>query len=357
MASSGTGVGTPIVPPSPPAPSSLVMPEWCIGALPLATYAVQYARYENAFWGVAKEGEPGSAIWTLFERQELARALCEAQDEIEGVTEYFLEPKWLEEEEHPCSPKGVYLLERNHLIAGGVRATSIIEEDASVSHVTDPAIVAVSTTVTDPAEIKVYYPDTTQEITPLKIDLAGGTATIYIPRCRLVGIDYVDNPEYGLEYANTALFQDTVDVIRVYNDTSDVGHFVRRQAGKCTETTVDLCMTIKDKEISHIVAYQNSTPSGLCRSVAVEQAKFNYVSGLSYISNIAELALVRLAHSKMPGEPCGYDPIKEMWRRDNNTPPVLTVERLECQFGLSDGAWMAWKFAGQVSVDRMSVFG
>ncbi|KKM86924.1 hypothetical protein LCGC14_1274030, partial [marine sediment metagenome] len=36
---------------------------------------------------------------------------------------------------------------------------------------------------------------------------------------------------------------------------------------------------------------------------------------------------------------------------------VLSVERLECDFGLSNGAWMAWKFAGSLEIDRLTVFG
>lgn len=350
------GVGAPVVPG--PTPTISMVGEWCTGALSIARYAQQYIGYECGFWGVSNATEPRNMIWSLFQRQELARALCEAQEEMEQVAGYFLEPKWITGEPHICSPTGNYMLEWDHAIAGGTAVVSLIEADSAVDHTADPAIVGpIVTAITDPNEVKIYYPDTAQEIIPSNIFIASGSMTIEIPRCRLVGIDNVDNSEAGLDYTDLAVFQDKVDVYRIYNDTSDVGDFIARTAGKCPTTDLSICMEIKDPEISHVLAYQSTTVSSSCRLVRVDQAKFNYVSGIPVLDRIADLAVTRLAHSKMPGEPCGYDRIKEMWRRDNTIPQILSVERLECPFGLSNGAWMAWKFADSIAVERMSVFG
>lgn len=355
MPSFGGGAGAPFVPvPDPPYD---YMPEWCTGALSLTKYAQQYIGYECGFWGVSRDTEASSVIWTLFQRQELARALCEAQEEIEQVAGFFLEPKWVENEVHPCSPTGNYVLTWNHVIEGGVPVVDAIDAGAVVNHAADPAVIGpLATTATDTAEIKVYYPNTKQEIIPSNIVIAGGFVTIYIPRCRLVDMNTVDNPEEGLDYNTPANFQTTVDVYHVYTDTTDAGEFLQRTIGTCPPDTLALCMDIKDAEISHVLAYQTGTVSAACRVSKVDQARVNYVSGLSYLDRIADLAVVRLAHSKMPGEPCGYDRIKAMWRSDNTIPIVLSVERLECPFGVSNGAWMAWKFAGSISEDRMSVF-
>lgn len=353
MPSSGGGTGTPIVPG--PAPPDVSIQEWCTGALPLATYAQKYVGAECGMWGVSNPDERNNFIWTLFQRQELARALCEAQEEIEKVAGFFLQPKWIEEEPHRCSPTGNYTTLWNYIIDGGVGTVSTIQAGAVVDHTADPAVVgSIATAVMDPNEVKVYYPGTDQEITPSNIVISGGSVTVYIPRCRLVGTNYIDNPDGGLDYNDLSLFQQSVDVMRIYNDTSDPGEFVIRTAGECENETLALCIDVKDSEIGSILAYQTANAS--CRVSPVDQARLNYVSGLTSFDRIAELAIVRLAHSKMPGEPCGYDRIKEMWRKDNTIPVVLSVERLECPFGVSNGAWMAWKFAGQISVDRMSVW-
>lgn len=354
MPSSGTGVGTPIAPG--PVPPTVIIPEWCTGALPLSRYATQYNGYECGFWGVSNANEPRNSIWTLFQRQELARALCEAQEEIEKVVGYFLQPKWIEDEPHACSPTGNYVTNWNYVIAGGVGAAELIQADAVVNHTNDPAVIgSIATTVVDPSEIKIYYPGTTQEVIPSDVVISGGAVTIFVPRCRLVGINYLDNPEEGLDYENDSLFQASVDVYRIYNDASDPGHFVIRTAGECDLETLDVCVDVKDSEIGHLVVYRD-TVSTRCRVTPTDQLKLNYVSGLTSLDYIADLAIARLAHSKMPSEPCGYDRIKELWRSDNSIPVVLSVERLECPFGISNGAWMAWKFAGQISVDRLSVF-
>jgi len=72
--------------------------------------------------------------------------------------------------------------------------------------------------------------------------------------------------------------------------------------------------------------------------------RVNYYDGKQYLSRQMEDAIVRLAHAKMPDEPCGCDVAQRMWKRDRNVPEVLTRERINCPFGMSDGAWIAWQF-------------
>ncbi|MHA2067602.1 MAG: hypothetical protein ACXABY_24830, partial [Candidatus Thorarchaeota archaeon] len=144
MPSSGTGVGTPIVPG--PASPDTSMPEWCTGALPISIYAKRYIGAECGMWGVSNPEESINFIWSLYERQELARALCEAQEELEEVMGYFLEPKWIANEPHLCSPTGTYLTNWNHLIASGTGKIAVIEEDSPVDHASDPAVVGAIAT-------------------------------------------------------------------------------------------------------------------------------------------------------------------------------------------------------------------
>ena len=74
-----------------------------------------------------------------------------------------------------------------------------------------------------------------------------------------------------------------------------------------------------------------------------ERARLYYLSGLTALSQQMKSALVRLAHTKMPEELCGCDTYTRLWARDRHVPDVLTRERINCPFGMMDGAWEAFK--------------
>lgn len=359
---SGTGSMTPI-PGGPVAPSTYV-DEWCTGALPLALYAERFVRAECGFWGVSNPTEDTYScrhIWNKFQRDELAFALCEAQEEIEDEAGYPLQRKWFTDETH--NYKSSVFAIQNHIIAGGVQSITVIDDDSPVDHTNDPAVIGpLASTVTDEKEIKVYYPDTTQEITPRQITIAGGQVTIWIPRCRLVDAAYINNPDEGLDYNNLLYFQSTVDVKRVYNDPSTnavlfTNHncsAICSQYG-CNEYTQDACMKIV-KPVTSLVEvfpadYANATwtRETVCRSYG--HMRLNYYAGIDPTRQ-AQDAIVRLAHAKMSKEPCGCNPIQQLWKRDTNVPNALTRERINCPFGLSDGAWAAWQFAQAMKVVR-----
>ena len=69
-----------------------------------------------------------------------------------------------------------------------------------------------------------------------------------------------------------------------------------------------------------------------------------YYSGETTLTQTAIAAIIKLAHSKMPEEPCGCDVVMKLWRKDKEVPPVISSERAKCPFGINDGAWVAWKW-------------
>ena len=44
--------------------------------------------------------------------------------------------------------------------------------------------------------------------------------------------------------------------------------------------------------------------------------EINYYAGDLVLDRTAQMAIVRLAHSKMPTEPCGCDVTQRLWKRD-----------------------------------------
>lgn len=350
------------------------MATWTVNQLPTFA-AVPLSRYvhlagidECAFWGVYTPGVERSdcrGIWIQQERDLIQHALLEAQEEVENVLHYPLCLRWITDERLPYTCPAVTAW--GHIVGGGIRAVSSISEAEAVDHTTDPAVVGpIATTVTDPAEVHVYFTpaDATEaiEVTPSRVVLGGGNLTIYIPRCRLVLPSLQGNDRTGIDYNVLDNFADEVDVLRVYNDTSTqaVLHYPGGCAcgcGSCTETTHDALLYVVHSATGQVRVQPAHYLSGSwsaatnCGCCSPQWMTLNYLAGAPPTRQ-AEVTVIRLAHSKMVYEPCGCDDVRRLWARDRNTPDVLTRERLNCPFGLSDGAWAAWRFAQTMKLVR-----
>lgn len=339
---------------------------WCTGAVSLADYVTHFRIPECGFWGVNAAVDQGKAcqtIWTLDDRVMLAYYLCEAQDEIENYIHYPLQPKWFTDETRRI--KTSTLLTRwGHILAGGVMAISTIQLNASVDHTNDPAIIGpIATTVTDLSEIKIYYAGTEQEITPAKMRIVAGNLTIWIPRCRLVAPALVDNPENGWDYTDVTNFASRVDIMRVYNDPSINAKLVRAHRCNtecstqgCTDATVDACINVRNSEIGEIIVTPGIYSSGAWSAQrgcgCYEKVKLNYMAGLTELPRPAKETIIRLAHSKMPKEPCACTSVKNSWARDMYVPDNIDPARYQSPWGISDGAWMAYLFARSIRLVR-----
>jgi len=345
------------------------------GAVSLADYANIININECGIWGVNNPNSYGyetcNDIWSKWERDQLARYLAEAQKEIEDEIGYFLYPRWVVGQiadepngderyidSQEWSQVGSQITRWSVLISGGVRAESNIALSETINTATDPGIVGpVATTVTDPNEIKIFYPGTDIEIRPSKITISGGQVTIEVPRCRTVIESAANNPSDGIVYGNLANFLTAVDIKRVYNDPSTQAELVWPHicnsgcsVSGCSEKTQTACIYIRDEKIGVIDAYPADYSSGSWTQKSIscccgaKISRLNYYSGV-YHTMQAQDAIIRLAHSKMPKEPCQCDKSGAAWKMDNIIPDAVTRERINCRFGMSNGAWTAWQFA------------
>lgn len=352
-----------------PVQNSLIAEEE--SAVKLARYAQILGLSEDQFFGLNNATtvkETCHPIWTLDERQRIARYLKEAQTEIEQVTHYPLSPRWFTDEFHYYG----YPVHASwgKIVSAGFRNSSVISSGVAVSYATDPCVIVVATTITDEDEIAVYHPGTTVEIYPSAITISGGNATIQIPRARMVKLASQDNDETGLTYSDvppsaSSPFEATVDVKRVYNDTSTQGGLVwhHRESGTCdctcdwccatcSDYTENACIYIRNPEIGTLdllsatfedLVWTSTCP--VCYCAPPDTVRLNYKAGLTPITEQVEAMIIRLAHSKMPQSPCGCGVANEYWTRDRNTPEFMSFDRLRCPFGNSDGAYFAWKQA------------
>lgn len=342
----------------------------------LALYQKVINYPECAFFGVNQSSEAINTtrarckILLKPERDAIQNALAEAQQEIEEITNFPLQPKWFASEQHQYGPIApglrfrqwqiapVILTEKTKIIEIGIRAETTISAGEAVDHTNDPAIIGpVATTVTDEDEIHIFHPGTDIEIDPSSITIAGGNVTITVPRCRMVLASLADNPSEGLDYTDVTNFESTVDIKRIYNDGSTEVTFIHPKFCDCSEDTRSGCIYIDDAEIGVLEVSQNGSGSCNC-NCSPEFVRVNYRAGLTSLGDdvlqqVRDM-VIRLAHSKMPHNPCGCDLSRYVWERDRNIPQTLTRERVNCPFGLSDGAWFAWQQANVIKVWRSS---
>lgn len=371
MPNSGTIILTPIPAPTPvppvgpisvlPYPAQVVQAfgdliEEC-SSIKLARYAQIIGYDERPFFGINYSGmsmPQCRTIWTLDQRKMIADALCEAQIEIEQETGYPVGIKWIEDDEqaYNCLASARY----THVIEGGIEASEYLAQAEPVDHTNDPAVIGpialADNYSTD--EIHVFYPGTEIEIPPSLIDLdtALQTVTIYIPRARMVDPDFINNDDTGIAYTDLANFLTTVDVVRIYNDDSQQAVLYSPQTCStvCTIDEHTACIQVLQGNIG----YLRIVPTTGCNCGNYKTMKLYYRAGVP-MTKQAEDAIIRLAHSKMPEEPCGCDVAQRLWSRDRNVPENYSPERAYNPFGLSDGAWIAWQFAKAMKSVRGSI--
>jgi len=352
-------------------PSLSVLDE-SLSAVKLARYAAIVGLHECNLFGVnfgdSSQCEP---LWSLQQRAMLLRYLIEAQSEIEQVAGFFLMPKYVIGEQHPY--RYPLVSKWMKVIAMGVKAISNISLGKTVDYTNDPCEITVTTAVTND-EIRIYHAGTDIEITPSSMVNVAGTLTIEVPRCRMVEIAAQDTPQGGLDYndvppSGSSPFVFTVDVKRVYTDTTDTGDLVYPHSKSdglscscqvtCSEFLHEACAYLKVPKtgVIDVLKTNNGIPSNACGcfSRRASYARINYLSGMDPLTSQAEDTIIRLAHSKMALKPCGCDIANSVWERDRHIPDQLDSQRLGNPFGVSDGAWVAWKFANALKIWRAGV--
>ena len=192
-------------------------------------------------------------------REEIAQAIYDAERQIAELVGYSLLPDWQTGErvyfDRPAVRELYNLSGRSvrgqrmslqtrygHVISGGVRVKTGIEEAAVVrtdedgDGYSETVTVTVGTAVTDEDEIKVYYPGQSGadewEIRPITvtIDETLDVATIVFKSWQIVQPDEMEQLDASLQDAEVAgSYLTTVDVYRVYNDPQTQVTFIWEQ--------------------------------------------------------------------------------------------------------------------------------
>ena len=337
-------------------------------AVPLWRYANRVGYRETAFFGLMHPDNDKwecRQIWTLSQRQMVEWALLEAQEEIEKEVGYPLVPKWIVNERHSWRP--ILSTRWSEVIDGGVMSDTIVEEGVTVDYSADPATVTITTPVCEEQDLHLFLPETDIEVYADKVEASAGATTFSIPWARLVAENYLDNPEQGWDYNDVATWgTTTVDVRCISNDPSVQATIISRHvcnsicsSSGCYDYRESGCIYVRDPYLGTVSVQRADYIDGVwevkCPTHRPGWVILNYHAGLPIVSRQLEDMVIRLAHSKMPEEPCGCDVVTRLWSRDRNMPEVFTRERINCPFGMSDGAWTAWRFAQTVKRVRGGV--
>lgn len=385
----GIGVGTPIVGGAPGAGFTSLQgrPETY---LTLEYYSRWLGISESGLFGIVRQDDSpmgcGDFYWDETDRYQMTKAIQQAENSIETYFGHALMRKWMCQEVYPW--KGCnFNLRLGNVIALGDRTEEVVSLNVAtgVAALEDEYQIAVTVDFTDCSEVVLYYPGQTRwEIHPSKVVISGTTATITIPRSRLLKpeylIDFTSDNDRPI-YETASYFLPTVDVYRRFPDTVSAVTFVwRRKSCGCRSEVNCLHGTATPGEV---VTQQGTGVIVNARkgNIQIEPATFNTVTGVwdstswtecwepdsvmvSYVSGInmdclnncpADLdpqlarAIIALAHSNLPKGICNCDTVKRYYEFDSMVPRPDEGPTIFSPFGISRGQNLAWQIVKRES--------
>lgn len=212
-------------------------------------------------------------------REDIAQAISDAETRIADLLGYDVAPRWNKQDLRVVSAGMTSKTSRGYVISGGLEGKSLVEAAVTVTYndldsdgYNETASISVTTTVTDPQEIAVYYPgksgEDAWEIRPINVSISGGIATVTFSRHQCVLEDLMDaplNPDEvdGLVDGN---FLETVDVYRHYLDPATQAKLMweaRDYCGECgagngacsacSYVIQNACLLVQDRRLGRVL--------------------------------------------------------------------------------------------------------
>lgn len=356
----------------------------------------------------------------IVSREEVANAIASAERDIAQALGYWPAPVWTEDEFQawPRYGAGTVTAEWGRMIAPGKRGVTAIELIAPVVY-SDPdgdnffelATIEVATTVTDRREVKLFFAghdgDPEWEIRPLRdVVIEAGTATITLDSWLLIKPELWErypstNGFEAVDVTTTANYVTTVDVYRIFNDTSQAGsRFIYGPGGRdyrfwacsscggtgcgiCQVTVKEGCFSVANNRLStvrpFVATYEDDAwvSSPYVGFGYPGQVALNYYSGetdqrwrsgksLDPLNDYFAEAITWLAVARLPKGVCGCGRVKtrvdELQRdasrfRDESNGAIYTrFEKMQIfnnPFGTRVGEVKAWERVSVIIQDQV----
>jgi hypothetical protein len=332
----------------------------------------QYRRRFNmppwAFNGVENPNEDRRGCdkyWTQWDRDDLAQSLDDAEGDLAEALNFYLGARYLTDTDRPW--RDPLQLTYGHVLGGGVRARDEVTPSAS-DFTIDPATITVPTASFSGgvSEVIVIEDETGLEIEYDDIATSGANYIISISQYKLLNWTVLEDQSDTIDYnaafpAASWLKLADLTVYRQYRDTDTQATITFGPACNCwcsgtacTGTEYTGCVFVLNTDIGLVRVNRATLSSGswtcdqsaVCGCYEGDKVTVHYEAGTTDIPGW-QRAIWRLAHSQMGEQPCGCTLAERQWRNDRHAPSVLTAERLNCPFGLTDGAWAAWRWASR----------
>jgi len=315
------------------------------------------------FNGVEGSGEYSGACnhtWQQWERDSVAEALADAEGMLAGELKYWLGPHYLIDYDHEW--RNPIQLKYGYVLGGGVRGRDEVVPSAS-DFTVDPATITVpqASFTGGQSEIVVVEDDSGLVIDIDDIAEVGTDYVLSIYQCNLIRWEDLEEQQEAIEWdaafpLATWLKLADITVYREYRDESSQATITYSSGCNCwcsgtacAGTDYTGCVYVVDWEISAVRVSRADYADGgwTCDSTAIcgccsnDKVKVRYQAGTTDPPNW-ERAVVQLALSILDWKPCGCTIFDNAYRRAQNVPEILTGERLNCPFGMADGAYYAW---------------
>jgi len=327
----------------------------------------QYRRRFNippwAFNGVENPAEARRGCdhyWTQWERDDLAQALSDAEELLAERLGFYLGARYLIDYDRVwTSPMQ---LNFGHVLGAGIRGRTAVVPGAS-DFAVDPATITVpiASFPGGTSEVVVVETVTGLTIEADAIATVGANYVITIGQYKLIEWGDLEAQVEIIDYDPlfpAAIWLKLADltVYRQYRDDTTQATITFGPtcccwcAGEaCAGTDYTGCVFVVDRVIGSVRVSRATYSAGVwsCDNSAVcgcyggDKVTVYYEAGSDDIPGWKQ-AVFRLAHARMGEQPCGCALQERQWRTDRNTPPVLTAERLNCPWGLEQGAWAVW---------------
>lgn len=339
------------------------------------------------FHQVAINGKVGGcgSVWaehdwqagTALSRESVAQAIQAAENDLEQYLGFAIAPKYYVNREVVLKKFLIVTLPKAYYLMGGIRARVKIgnaniawSTPDSITGYSETGLVTISTTVTDPNEIEIYYPDLLDgwRIHTTSVVINSGTASITFRRERAVVPALLDGYDiHAVEGTNDTNFLDSVDVYHTYTDTSHQAVLKSRVmcclsgCDQCTYTEQTACIRGDDFKNGIVELtpanwvtdhWAHLNPS--CIIHRPYEGLVNFKAGWTY-DDIWKNAVAYLALSKLPAALCDCPTVQRKFLWWNEDTAMSNRERSfkipdkykSSEFGWTRGAMYAYSVANK----------
>lgn len=328
-------------------------------------------RWNQLDGNLARHAQPGgfgSYVYVQSEREPIALAIQQVIAPIQRHFRFLPRPTYVTEQIRINGDGEPLYTTYGYVQQLGKRAVTLIQSGVSVSYSNDTATVTVSTSVTDPSEIHLFFrvvdgatavASDLWRIEPLAVTISGGMATIKGHRALFanpsIWAQELNSPGNNASDKNVGdadvsdSYVTAVDIYRVYPDTTDA---VKLLTGQGSSNATSLAQSIQWNDLRFGELELLEDGAGIL--------EISYLAGYPLLNGeidpVVRTAILQMANCELNLTLGVFEPARltilqwdTMVETINNAP----AREKETPFGRKRGQIQAWRSLGPLSVQHL----